>query len=104
MSKFQQISPEDAKEMMDEQDDIVILDVRTEAEYEDGHIEGAIVIPVNELEFVVESEIEDYEQTILVYCRSGNKSKMAAVILTELGYHNVYEFGGIMDWPYGIVK
>ena len=104
MSKFQQISPEDAKEMMDEQDDIVILDVRTEAEYEDGHIEGAIVIPVNELEYVVESEIEDYDQTILVYCRSGNKSKMAAVILTELGYNNVYEFGGIMDWPYGIVK
>lgn len=104
MSKFQQISPEDAKEIMDEQDDIVILDVRTEAEYEDGHIEGAIVIPVNELEYVVESEIEDYDQTILVYCRSGNKSKMAAVILTELGYNNVYEFGGIMDWPYGIVK
>ncbi|MDO5294416.1 MAG: rhodanese-like domain-containing protein [bacterium] len=99
---FQQITPEEAKKIMDEELDYTILDVRTQQEFDDGHIEGAVLIPLPEVPYVVESEIEDYDQTILVYCRSGVRSKSASAILAELGYTNVYEFGGILDWPYDI--
>lgn len=101
---FEQISPEEAKEIMDEQVDVAILDIRTEQEYEDGHIEGAILMPLNEIEFAAENELEDYDQTILVYCNSGKRSKIASAILADLGYTNVYEFGGIIDWPYDIER
>lgn len=99
---FQQITPNEAKEIMDEQVDCVIVDVRTVQEYEDGHIEGAISMPLPELEYVAETEIDDYDQPILVYCRSGVRSKTASEILVEMGYTNVYEFGGILDWPFEI--
>ncbi len=99
---YMKISAEDAKEIMDAKD-FVLIDVREEDEYAQGHIEGAILIPYGEIEERAESELTDKEQTILIYCRSGRRSAIAAQSLVELGYTNVRDFGGIMDWPYDIV-
>ncbi len=99
---YMKISAEDAKEIMDTKD-FVLIDVREEDEYAQGHIEGAILIPYGEIEERAESELTDKEQTILIYCRSGRRSAIAAQSLVELGYTNVRDFGGIMDWPYDIV-
>lgn len=96
------ISAEEAKEMMNSE--CIILDVRTDEEFAEGHIENAILIPVTEISERAETELPDKKQLILVYCRSGNRSKTAASQLAELGYDNVYEFGGINDWPYETVK
>lgn len=96
------ITSEQAKEKMDENEDIVILDVRTTEEYLAGHIEGALLIPDYELEDKAE-ELLDPSSTILIYCRSGNRSSKAAKALSQLGYKNIYDFGGIIDWPYDIV-
>ena len=82
--------------------DYIILDVRTEEEYNEGHIPNAILIPNTEIRERAELELTDQDQLILVYCRSGNRSKLAAAILVELGYTNVVEFGGINSWPYDI--
>lgn len=101
---FQSISAKDAKTMMESDKDIIILDVRTKDEYEEGHIKHAVLLPVAEVELEAEYTLEDKEQTILVYCRSGVKSKIASQLLVELGYSNVYEFGGILNWPYDIIK
>lgn len=98
------ITPEEAKKIMDEATGYVILDVRTLPEYNEGHIEGAILIPDYEIMERAERELPDKDQLILVYCRSGNRSKAAARDLVQLGYTNVMEFGGILDWPYEIVK
>ena len=103
-SSYQQITPEDAKTMMDEQEDYILLDVRTQEEFDEGHIEGAILIPDTEIEDRAEEELTDKESTILVYCRSGRRSKLSAQALADLGYVSVYEFGGIIDWPYDIMK
>ena len=97
---YMNINAEEAKQMMDTESGYIILDVRTQEEYDEAHIPGAIVIPNTELEARVESELPDKDQMILVYCRSGRRSKLAADILVELGYTNIYEFGGIIDWPY----
>ena len=94
------ITAEQAKQMMDTESGYIILDVRTQEEYDEAHIPGAIVIPNTEIEARAESELPDKDQMILVYCRSGRRSKLAAEILVELGYTNIYEFGGIIDWPY----
>ena len=96
----QAITPEEAKNIMDAQSGYIILDARTQEEYDEAHIPGAIVIPNTEIEARAESELTDKDQLILVYCRSGRRSKLAAEILVELGYTNIYEFGGIIDWPY----
>lgn len=96
------ITAEEAREIMDAQDGYIILDVRTQAEYDEGHIPGAILIPNTEIEMHAEEELPDKDQLILVYCRSGNRSKKAAQILVELGYTNIKEFGGIIDWPYEV--
>ena len=98
---YEQITPAEAKEIMDTEQDYIILDVRTEEEFAEGHIEGAILIPDDEITEKAESILTDKEQQILVYCRSGRRSKNAASLLVELGYTNVKEFGGIIDWPYG---
>ena len=103
-SMYQQISQEDAKQIMDTESDIIILDVRTEGEYEDGHIEGAICIPNETIDEKVTDKLPDKEQTILVYCRSGNRSKQAAQKLADLGYTDIREFGGITSWKYEVVK
>ena len=94
------ITAEEAKEIMDSQAGYIILDVRAQEEYDEGHIPGAIVIPHTEIETRAEDALPDKGQLILVYCRSGRRSKMAAEVLVELGYTNIREFGGILDWPY----
>lgn len=99
---YLQIDAEQAKTLMDTETDYIILDVRTEEEYNEGHIANAILIPNTEIRERAELELTDQDQLILVYCRSGNRSKLAAAILVELGYTNVVEFGGINSWPYDI--
>lgn len=96
------ITPQQAKELMDSESGYVILDVREADEYAQGHIPGAVLIPHTQITLRAESELPDKEQLILVYCRSGRRSKLAAQDLAELGYSNIREFGGIIDWPYEI--
>lgn len=97
---YQQISQEEAKEMMDTQD-VIILDVREQDEYDSGHIPGAVLLPVGTIDEETAAEvIPEKNSTVLVYCRSGNRSKTASSALVELGYTNIYEFGGINTWPY----
>ena len=98
------ITAQQAKELMDTEEGYVILDTRTQEEYDEGHIPGAIVISHDEITEKAEGILTDKNQLILVYCRSGRRSKIAAEALVELGYTNVKEFGGIIDWPYEIVK
>ena len=97
---YEQITPAEAKGIMDSEHNYIILDVRTEEEFAEGHIAGAILIPDYEITEKAESVLTDKDQQILVYCRSGRRSKNAASQLVELGYSNVKEFGGIIDWPY----
>ena len=96
------ITAEEAKRIMDTEEGYIILDVRTQEEYDQGHIPGAIVISHEEIEEKAEQVLADKEQLILVYCRSGRRSKIAAEALVELGYTNIKEFGGILDWPYEV--
>ena len=96
------ITAEEAKQIMDTEEGYIILDVRTQEEYDQGHIPGAIVISHEEIEEKAEQVLMDKEQLILVYCRSGRRSKIAAEALVELGYTNIKEFGGISDWPYEV--
>lgn len=98
-----QITMEDAAAMMEEETDYIILDVRTEEEYASGHIPNAINIPNEVIGSEEIPELPDKDQLILVYCRSGNRSKQASKKLANLGYTNVVEFGGIMDWTGEIV-
>jgi rhodanese-related sulfurtransferase len=94
------ITPEQAKELMDTEQNYIILDVRTQQEYDLGHIPGALLIPNEVIREQAENTLKDKDQLILVYCRSGRRSKEAAQVLADLGYTNVKEFGGIIDWPY----
>ena len=96
------ITAEQAKEIMDSQEDYIILDTRAQEEYDEGHIPGAILIPHDEITEKAESVLRDKDQLILVYCRSGRRSKLAAADLVKLGYTNIKEFGGIIDWPYEV--
>lgn len=97
---YEQISQEEAKKIMEEQNDYIILDVRTQEEYTGGHIVGAICIPNETIDEKVTEQLPDKDQLILVYCRSGNRSKQAANKLVKLGYTNIKEFGGINTWQY----
>ena len=101
---YEQITPAEAKEIMDTEQNYIILDVRTEEEFAAGHIKDAILIPDTEITEKAEDVLTDKDQQILVYCRSGRRSKNAASQLVKLGYSNVKEFGGIIDWPYEITK
>ena len=103
-STYEQITAEQAKTIMDTEKDYIIIDARTEEEFAEGHIKNAILIPEYEIAERAEKELPDKEQLILVYCRSGRRSKIASEELVKLGYINVKEFGGIIDWPYDIVK
>ena len=98
------ITAEEAKQIMDSEEGYIILDVRTQEEYDQGHIPGAIVISHKEIAERAEEVLTDKDQLILVYCRSGRRSKIAAEALVELGYTNIKEFGGILDWPYEVEK
>ena len=102
-NSYEQITPAKAKEIIDSQNDFIILDVRTQEEFDEAHIGGAILIPDYEITDKAESVLKDKNQLILVYCRSGRRSKLAASDLVTLGYSNVKEFGGIIDWPYETV-
>ena len=101
---YEQITPQQAKEIMDTEQEYIIIDARTEEEFAEGHIENAILIPEYEIKDRAEKELPDKDALILVYCRSGRRSKIASEELVKLGYTNVKEFGGIIDWPYDIVK
>ena len=101
---YEQISGAEAKALMDSESGYIIIDARTQTEYDEGHIAGAILIPEYEIADRAEKELPDKNQLILVYCRSGRRSKIAAEELVKLGYTNVKEFGGIIDWKYEIVK
>ena len=101
---YEQISGAEAKALMDSESGYIIIDARTQEEYDQGHIPGAILIPEYEIADRAEKELPDKDQLILVYCRSGRRSKIAAEELVKLGYTNVKEFGGIIDWKYEIVK
>ena len=101
-NSYQQITQETAKEMMDTQE-VVILDVREQYEFDAGHIPGAVLFPVGTItEDTATAVIDDLDTVVLVYCRSGNRSKTASQALADIGYTNVYEFGGINTWPYEI--
>ena len=102
--EYKQISQDEAKEMMEKDDGHVIVDVRRQDEYDEGHIPGAILIPNESIEDTPPAELPDFDQIILVYCRSGRRSKEAAQKLADLGYSQVYEFGGIIDWTGEVVK
>lgn len=99
---YMNITAAEAKEIMDSEEGYVILDVRTQDEYNQGHIPGAVLIPDTEIRTKAEKVLTDKDQRILVYCRSGRRSKLAAEALVELGYTNIWEFGGIIDWPYEV--
>ena len=99
----QKVTPEEGKQLMEELGRFTLVDVRTAEEYEGEHIEGAILIPVDELADRAEGELGDKGAPVFVYCRSGGRSANAAEILAGLGYTSVYDLGGIIDWPYGTV-
>ena len=101
---YYQISQDEAKRIMDEESDYIIVDAREQSEYDEGHIKGAIVIPYTEIKQKAEELLPNKTQLILVYCRSGRRSKIAAQSLANMGYKNVKEFGGIIDWQYEIEK
>lgn len=101
---YRQITMEEVAELMVTENNYVILDARTQEEYAEGHIPGAICIPNETIGSEEISELPDKDQLILVYCRSGNRSKQASQKLVQLGYTNVVEFGGIMDWSGETVK
>ena len=96
---YQQITMDEAITLMEEEKDSIILDVRTQEEYSESHIPGAVNVPNETIGTDEIPELPDKEQLILVYCRSGNRSKQASEKLAALGYTNVKEFGGINDWP-----
>jgi rhodanese-related sulfurtransferase len=101
---YEQITTEEAKKIMDSGEEHIILDTREQDEFDEGHIPGAILIPYTEIENKAIELIPDKDKLILVYCRSGRRSKIAAEALSKLGYTNVKEFGGIIDWPYEVEK
>ncbi len=102
--EYKKITSEEAKTIMDSGEDHVVVDVRTQGEYESGHIEGALLLPLDEIELIASQKLPDLNQKILLYCRSGNRSAVAARMLIKMGYTDVSDFGGIIDWPYDIVK
>ncbi|HQA07940.1 MAG TPA: rhodanese-like domain-containing protein [Syntrophomonadaceae bacterium] len=101
-NNYIKITPQEAQEMMTR--DAIILDVRTQTEFDEGHIPNAVLLPDTEIKQRAEEVLPDKEQTILVYCRSGRRSALAAQELADMGYTNVYDFGGILDWTGDVVK
>ncbi|MDO4788258.1 MAG: rhodanese-like domain-containing protein [Johnsonella sp.] len=101
--EFKSISQDEAKKIMEGEDSYLIVDVRTKEEYATGHIPGAILIPNESIKESEPKELPDKDEIILVYCRSGNRSKQASKKLADMGYTKVYEFGGIINWTGDIV-
>lgn len=98
------ITPDEFKEMMDNDEDFILVDVRTQEEYDEGHIIGSILIPVDVIKDQAEQILTDKESKIIIYCRTGNRFQTAGEILKDLGYKNIYDLGGIVDWPYETVR
>ena len=103
-AKYHRISPAEAKAVMDSGEAVTVLDVRESSEYKAGHIQNAVLLPSGSVAARAESVLPDKNKKILVYCLSGGRSGAAAHQLVRLGYTNVYDFGGIADWPFGVVK
>ena len=101
---WQTITPQEAYKMMNELESYILLDVRTPEEFTEIRINGAILIPDYELKQRAETELTDKNAVILIYCRSGRRSAFSAAILADLGYSNLYDFGGIINWPYETIK
>lgn len=97
-TNYNKISSQEAQSIMENESDIVVVDVRTKEEYDSGHIPEAINIPNESIQDQMPSQLPDLEQKILIYCRSGNRSKQAASKLVDIGYTQIYEFGGINSW------
>ena len=102
-ANYQQITQEEAEEMMRADDGHIIVDVRRQDEYDSGHIPGAILIPNESIGTEQPKELPDLDQVILIYCRSGRRSKEASQKLADMGYTHIYEFGGIIDWTGDVV-
>lgn len=98
------ISAEDAKKKMDEDKSIILVDVRTKEEFNEAHIENAVLLTLDTINAMAPSVIPDKNVTYYIYCRSGNRSAIAASELVIMGYMNVYDMGGIQDWPYETIK
>ena len=103
-SSYKTISSKEAQQMIEEHKDALILDVRTAAEYESGHIPNAVNLSNEDIQAGKVDSLKDKSQLIMVYCRSGNRSRQAAQKLAELGYTNVVDFGGIQSWQGDIEK
>jgi len=98
------LTPKQAKERLDKEKDIIVLDVRTPEEYEKGHLPNDILIPLTELETEAAKKLPDKDVPIFIYCARGNRSRAAAKKLIFLGYTEVFNIGGINEWPYTIIK
>ena len=98
--EYQKIDPATAYQRLQQEKEIILLDVRTEAEYKERHIPGSVLLPLDRLQDGIAEITKDKDAKIFVYCRSGNRSAQAAGILTKMGYRNVYDLGGIIDWKY----
>ena len=104
---YKTLTPQQAKQRMEQNDKIVVLDVRTQEEFAAGHIPGAVLLPVDLIEAKSEEVakvLPDKDAEILVYCRSGKRAHRASQVLADMGYTNIEHIGGIMDWPYEIIK
>ena len=98
------ITATQARNMMEELTDFILLDVRTETEFQNRRIEGAFLLPYDEIKSRAEAELPDKDAVILLYCQSGRRSALAAASLAAIGYTNIYDFGGIINWPYGSIS
>lgn len=103
-SSYSDIKPEEAKRRLENEKGIILLDVRTQEEYLESHIHDSMLIPVDEIEKEAPSKLADKNAVIFVYCRSGRRSAIASQTLADMGYINVYNLGGIIDWPYEIIS
>ncbi|HRY77613.1 MAG TPA: rhodanese-like domain-containing protein [Candidatus Izemoplasmatales bacterium] len=99
----EKISASKGKTMMEENEDVILVDVRTLEEFAAGHIEGAILLPLASISAQASTVIPDKKAIYIIYCRSGNRSAQAVDLLVEMGYETLYDMGGIIDWPYGTV-
>lgn len=103
-AEYREITPQEAQVLLEEDNEVVLLDVRTEEEFQEQRIPGSILIPDYEIFDLVTQKLPDKDATILVYCRTGRRSEAAARQLIEMGYTSVYDLGGIVDWPYDTVS
>ncbi|WP_461206739.1 rhodanese-like domain-containing protein [Clostridium sp. DL1XJH146] len=95
-----EISAEEAKKAMEEDSTVILLDVRSEEEYEKEHITNAVNLPIDSINQKANEVIQDKGTKIIVYCQKGKRSKKATKMLYKLGYKNIYNLGGIENWPY----